>query len=188
MMKVGGRDFDLTKQEVEARMKSEEPELIRKHVVDIDGRMFPPKQVLGHVTGWERTSFTTMEAQRVLARLGFDCTEVPGGIRNASQFVKDSLRDSAQQAMSDHGEVRYQRGFTAAADIPLRRIQEKLDALREQMKSTGLSLSEQAIFAHFDELKSDIEAGFDRYWQGTGVDWRPPKPIAKGVIRLGDKA
>ena len=61
-MKVGGRNFDLTKQEVEDRMTGEEPELIQKHMVEVNGRMFPPKQVLGHVTGWARTSFTTMEA------------------------------------------------------------------------------------------------------------------------------
>ena len=49
-MKVGGRDFNLTKQEVEAGMKGEEPELIQKHMVEVNGQMFPPKQVLGHVT------------------------------------------------------------------------------------------------------------------------------------------
>jgi hypothetical protein len=28
--------------------------------------VYPPKQVLATVSGWDRTSFTTMEAQRVL--------------------------------------------------------------------------------------------------------------------------
>ena len=37
-MKVGGRDFNLTKQEVEARMKGEEPELIQKHMVEVNGQ------------------------------------------------------------------------------------------------------------------------------------------------------
>src|SRR5664279_1527650 len=87
-MKVGGRDFNLTKQEVAARMKGTDPELIQKHVVKVNGQWFPPKQVLGHVTGWARTSFTTMEAQRVLTRIGFVCTEAPRGrIRQAGQFV-----------------------------------------------------------------------------------------------------
>ena len=172
-MKVGGRDFNLTKQEVEARMKGEEPELIQKHMVEVNGQMFPPKQVLGHVTGWARTSFTTMEAQRVLTRIGFVCTEARGGrIRQARQIVVDAVRDSAQQAMSDHGEAGFQRGFTAAAGIALRHIQEKLDGLREQMKTVGLSQAEQAIYAHLDELKSGVEADYDFYWRGHGVDWR----------------
>lgn len=187
-MKVGGRDFDLTKQEVEARMKGEDPELIQKHVVEVNGQMFPPKQVLGHVTGWARTSFTTMEAQRVLTRIGFVCAEARGGrIRQAGQFVMDAVRDSAQQTMNDHGDARYQRGFTSATGIALRHIQEKLDGFREQMKGPGLSQAEQAIYAHLDELKSEIEADCDRYWQGSGVDWRPLKPVAKAVIRRADE-
>lgn len=187
-MRVGGRDFNLTKQEVEARMKGEEPELIQKHMVEVNGQMFPPKQVLAHVTGWARTSFTTLEAQRVLTRIGFDCAEARGGrLPQAAQIVIDAVRDSAQQAMSDHGDAGLQRGFTAAAGIALRQLHERLDGLRGQMKSAGLSQSEQAIYAHLDELKSEIEADCDRYWRGSGVDWRPMKPVAKAVIRQADE-
>jgi hypothetical protein len=187
-MKVGGRDFNLTKQEVEARMKGEDPELIQKHMVEVNGQMFPPKQVLGHVTGWARTSFTTLEARRVLTRIGFVCAEARGGrIRQAGQIVVDAVHDSAQQTMSDHGEAGFQRGFTAAAGIALRQIQAKLDGLREQMKGAGLSQAEQAIYAHLDELRSEIEGDCDRYWRGTGVDWRPLKPVAKAVVRQADK-
>src|SRR5205823_1455110 len=48
-------------------------EPIQKHLVEIDGGVFPPKQVFAAVTGRARQSFTTMEAQRVLTRLGFVC-------------------------------------------------------------------------------------------------------------------
>ena len=164
-MKVRGRDFDVTKQEVETRMKGEEPELIQKHMVQVNGQMFPPKQVLEHVTGWARTSFTTAEAQRVLTRIGLDCTEAPGApIR---QLVGGVFRDAARQVVDDHGAGRYQEGFTAAADIALGLIEEKLKASREQMKSTGLSPPEQAVFAHLDELKSEIEASWDRAGDAT---------------------
>ena len=74
-MKVGGRDFNWSKQDVENAMRGQDPELIQKYVVEVVGTVFPPKQVLAHVTGWERQSFTTMEAQRVLNRLGFVCRE-----------------------------------------------------------------------------------------------------------------
>jgi hypothetical protein len=183
-MKVGGRDFNLTNEEVEVRMKGAEPELIQKHAVEVNGQMFPPKQVLGHVTGWERTSYTTMEAQRVLTRLGFVCTETRGGlIRQASEFVMDTVHDSALQTRTEHGDFKFQRGFTSAAGITLRRVQAKLDDFREQMKGSGLSQAEQAIYAHLDELRSEIEADCDRYWRGTGVDWRPLKPVVKGAVR-----
>ncbi|MFJ9785194.1 hypothetical protein ACIRSS_36875 [Amycolatopsis sp. NPDC101161] len=54
-------------------MRNVDPETIREHLVEIGRTVFPPKQVLAVVTGWERTSFTTMEAQRVLTKVGFVC-------------------------------------------------------------------------------------------------------------------
>lgn len=40
---------------------------------------YPPKQVLAVVTGWERTSYTTMEAQRVLGKIGQEPPRVRTG-------------------------------------------------------------------------------------------------------------
>lgn len=74
-MKVGGRDFFQSKLDVEQAMAGEDPEEIRKYLVEVNGVPYPPKQVLARATGWERQSFTTMEAQRVLRKLGFDCRE-----------------------------------------------------------------------------------------------------------------
>lgn len=70
---VGGEAFDLTPEQVMASMKSVVAEPIRKHIVEVDGQVFPPKQVFARITGRDRLSFTTMEAQRVLTRLGFVC-------------------------------------------------------------------------------------------------------------------
>ena len=74
-MRVGGRDFDQTKRQIEMAMEGVEPEEARKYLVEVNGLAYPPKQVLAHVTGWERQSFTTMEAQRVLKKVGFSCRE-----------------------------------------------------------------------------------------------------------------
>ncbi len=70
-MVVGGRELDLTANDVLDKMRNAEPEPIREHLVEIGDTAFPPKQVLATVTGWDRQSFTTMEANRVLTRLGF---------------------------------------------------------------------------------------------------------------------
>lgn len=70
---VGGEEYDLTPEQVERRMRGVEPEEIRKHVVELLGTVYPPKQVFAAVTGRSRASFTTMEAQRVLTRLGYRC-------------------------------------------------------------------------------------------------------------------
>lgn len=104
-------------------------------------------------------------------------------IRQTGQFLKDAVQESTRQTLSNHGDEQHQKGFRSAAGISLRLIDQKIDAFKEQMKGPGLSKTEQAIYAHLDELKSDIEANFERYWRGSGVNWRPPKPIAKGVLR-----
>lgn len=70
---VGGREFDLTQDEVIRGMSDVWPEPIREHFVVIGEKPFPPKQVLAQMTGWDRQTFTTMEAIRVLTRIGFVC-------------------------------------------------------------------------------------------------------------------
>jgi hypothetical protein len=99
------------------------------------------------------------------------------------KFVGDAMQESAREALRDHGDRNYQKGFTSAAAISLRRIQEKLDALKSRMKSPGLSQTEQAAYVQLEELKSEIEADCDRFWRGTDVNWRPRKPVAKAVAR-----
>ena len=93
---VGGRPFDFTKEDIERRMSSAHPEPIREHLVEMLGTVFPPKQVVATVTGWDRTSFTTMEAQRVLTRVGFLC-------RRASQDGEGSLGWMAVQSAEELG-------------------------------------------------------------------------------------
>ncbi len=70
---VGGRELHLTKDEVVRRMRNMSPEPIREHFVEIASTAFPPKQALEQVTGWNRRTYTTMEATRVFTRLGFVC-------------------------------------------------------------------------------------------------------------------
>jgi hypothetical protein len=70
---VGGEEYDLNRERIVAAMRGVSSEPIVKHLVEIDGVAFPPKQVFATVTSRPRTSFTTMEAQRVLRRLGFAC-------------------------------------------------------------------------------------------------------------------
>jgi hypothetical protein len=72
-MIVGGRPLELDKDTVLQALKGVDPETIRQHLVEIGDTVYPPKQVLAVVTGWERTTYTTMEAQRVLSKVGFVC-------------------------------------------------------------------------------------------------------------------
>lgn len=108
-------------------------------------------------------------------------------MKKAAQFAYEATRESARQKRSDHDENRHRQGFRASASITLRHIDTRLDALIEQMKGQGLTKAEQAIYAELEQLKRDIEEACDRYWGGPGVDWRPLKPVAKGVIRRDEE-
>ena len=68
---VAGHAITLDAGQVVALMASRNPEVIRTHYVIIDGRRFPPKQVLAAATGLDRADFTTHQARAFLKRLGF---------------------------------------------------------------------------------------------------------------------
>jgi hypothetical protein len=70
-MTVSGHQYSLDSGHVEAALRGELPEPIHEHFVVINGRRWPPKQVLALVTGLDRADFTTHQARRVLTRLGF---------------------------------------------------------------------------------------------------------------------
>ncbi len=121
---VGGRDFEFEHDAVVRKMRGVAPEPIREHVVEVGDQLFPPKQVLATLTGWPRTSFTTMEAQRVLTKLGFHCRragsapdapdeslEVPRSIAARVASLESAL-EVVQTALADI--VRRMRALEAA--------------------------------------------------------------------------
>ncbi len=70
-VRIAGTRFVLRTGDVRRALQSVEPEPIASHFVVIGGRRFPPKQVIGEVTGLDRADFTTHQARRILMRLGF---------------------------------------------------------------------------------------------------------------------
>src|SRR5687768_1003874 len=73
-----GKEYDLVPEDVQRRMTEQQPEAIRNHYVTVNGRLYPPKQVLEAVTGLSRASFTTQNAHSVLRRLGFELGQIDG--------------------------------------------------------------------------------------------------------------
>jgi len=70
-MTVSGHQYDLDPPSVQEALQGVLPEPIQEHFVVINGRRWPPKQVLALVTGLDRADFTTHQARRALTRLGF---------------------------------------------------------------------------------------------------------------------
>jgi hypothetical protein len=68
---IAGQPFVLRRSDVLKTLRGVEPEPISSHFVVVGSRRFPPKQVIGEVTGLDRADFTTHQARRTLLRLGF---------------------------------------------------------------------------------------------------------------------
>ncbi len=105
---VGGRELDLTADGVIRSMRGVEPETIREHFVVIGDVLFPPKQALAQVTGWDRQTFTTLEATRVLSRLGFVCQRAGQRPDGRPTWVPESKAD-----LDDHGPVTLEQRLSA---------------------------------------------------------------------------
>lgn len=68
---IAGHPFDLSADEVVGAVRGVAAEPIRTHYVVIEGRRYPPKQVIAAVTHLDRSAFISTQARSVLERLGF---------------------------------------------------------------------------------------------------------------------
>ena len=102
-----------------------EPETIREHFVVIDGRVFPPKQALAQVSGWDRQSFTTMEATRVLSRLGFVCQRAGQRVDGRPAWVPEGRPER-----EDRGPVTIEQRLSAAG-VGVRTVGDLMERLSD---------------------------------------------------------
>jgi len=65
------KSYVVEKKDVVERMKGEKPGDIDKYYVDIGGKKYPIKQVIEVVCGIPLIGFTSMDAYRILEKLGF---------------------------------------------------------------------------------------------------------------------
>jgi hypothetical protein len=91
--RIAQRGFALDDREVERRLRDEMPEPLDDHFVVVAGKRFPPKQVIGLVTGLDRADFNTHQARRILSRLGF----------TVGRRSRDAARHSAERAETSDG-------------------------------------------------------------------------------------
>jgi hypothetical protein len=99
-MTVSGRTYQLDERTVQEALKTELPEPIREHYVIVNGRRWPPKQVLALVTGLDRADFTTHQARSALTRLGFPASRARRGHAAGHQARHDAV-DSGGSVRSD---------------------------------------------------------------------------------------
>jgi hypothetical protein len=68
---LNGKAYEKTGEDFERAMADVQPEVPRRYYVVINGKKYPPKQVLAKVLDLGRIEFTTMAAGNILKRLGF---------------------------------------------------------------------------------------------------------------------
>ena len=69
--RIARQPFVLDASRVRAVAHDVLPEPLVDHYVVVEGRRYPPKQVIALVTGLDRADFTTHQARGLLRRLGF---------------------------------------------------------------------------------------------------------------------
>ncbi|HXC23481.1 MAG TPA: hypothetical protein VNU28_02755 [Solirubrobacteraceae bacterium] len=80
---IAKQRFELRRDRVERALRGVLPEPISTHYVVVGARRYPPKQVIGLVTGIDRADFTSHQARRVLMGLGFAVGRRPSGAADA---------------------------------------------------------------------------------------------------------
>jgi hypothetical protein len=68
---VAHREYQLDADEIRRLLRDVLPDPLHKLYVAVDGRRYPPKQVLAVATGLDPADFNTHHARNILARLGF---------------------------------------------------------------------------------------------------------------------
>jgi hypothetical protein len=101
--RVGGAEFHLSKEDIELKLKSVEPESVREVYVEANGQRYPIKQALSIAAGLLRGSFTTHDAMRVFRKLslpiGSDAIEMNTMpercytmVKSLAEFDKQEIR------------------------------------------------------------------------------------------------
>jgi len=67
-----GHDYQLSREQVEEAVEHMVPKPVDKYYVIVNGRRYPPKQVVAAMLRVPLVSFTTMDAGRILSALEFD--------------------------------------------------------------------------------------------------------------------
>jgi hypothetical protein len=182
-MTVGGRPLDLTAGDVVERLRGLDPEPVREHFVEVLGSAFPPKQVLAAATGWDRNTFTTGEALRVLARLGFACGRV--GSLAGEQPVP--VPDTPEGALPSLGQrLRAVESGLAVAQEAIARLAHRIAALEAASVTAAtpsLAAGSDALLDQHHPTRHEIRSGKD-VTMGT-ENWRLILAAARALTVAG---
>jgi hypothetical protein len=73
-----GNQYTLTRDEVERSVINLAPKQGEKYFIKIGDRRYPPKQILAESLRLSPMAFTTLDANRILRKLGFEIVSISG--------------------------------------------------------------------------------------------------------------
>lgn len=100
---VGGVEVFLSKEDVEQKLRTIEPENIREVSVEVSGKRYPVKQALSEAAGLLRGNFTSHDAMRVFRKLSLPMGTGPGDVSTYPERFFTAIKSLNE---FDHAEVR----------------------------------------------------------------------------------
>ncbi len=97
--RLRGKSYRLDAPAVRNRLRGIEPKPADKYTVEVHGKSYPPKQVLAVALGVPLTSFTTIDASRILTKVGFSIRQGGhqggGSLKTVSECLFEDYLQSA---------------------------------------------------------------------------------------------
>lgn len=88
---LGGRSFDLEKEDILNAAKGVHPSAIYDFSINLNGKMYPIKQALSLATELSQVKFPTSQAHGILRKLGFNIESVLDEERKRKQKLRSSM-------------------------------------------------------------------------------------------------
>ena len=103
---LNGRRIRLARQQVMEQLRGVTPEPIRTWAVEVDGRLFPVKQVIAATLAQERADITTYRSRDLLRRVGFRVIDTTAERKIETPPPSSDEHTSAHQPDRSVGELR----------------------------------------------------------------------------------
>lgn len=145
---LNGKRLSYSRSQVSAAVRNQVPRRIDKYKVAIDGVEFPPKQVLELLTGIEPINFTTMDAQRILKKLGYasqTALEAPAGPSVEDHTLSEQIFEQYLR-MNGYPDIEYEPSLANTKRRPDYRVTLGSEQLLFEVKEFTFSKEDSARF------------------------------------------
>jgi hypothetical protein len=139
--KLRGKTYRLSKADVERAVAKVEPRSTEKYAVMIGERAFPPKQLIEVSLHLPPMAFTTMDAQRILTRLGFEV--ISSDRQSASETALQALGTAPMSPSRSPSQDLWQLAAVGSQD------DDRAQRLKNWLRDTWLETRAKELFESY---------------------------------------